>query len=163
MTETFVLLLMLLVGAIVAVRLFAGKGPSRRELKEQIEKAHERVPKDIRDIVKEEVVDLGIDRMPGGDGIDLGVLLRVWKRDTSIREGCDGIVQFQTRPGSAPANVTDLDVRVICVPVSGSPPAWQDPPPARGVFDEPPPPLDSLGETSLHDGTAPGADGEEAL
>lgn len=163
MTETFGLLLILLVGAIVAVRLFAGRGPSRRELKQEIEKAHERVPKDIRDIVHEEVVDLGIDRMPGGEGVDLAVLLRVWKRDASIREGCDGIAQFQTRPGSAPAGATDLDVRVICVPVSGSAPPWQDPPPARGAFDEPALPLDSLGETSGQEGASPGAGGDETL
>jgi hypothetical protein len=125
---TFGLLFIILVAGLAVSYLFTRGTPTRRELKQQIENREERPPIDIHQLVREEAADLGIDRVPGGDGVDLPVLLRVWKRDVAIRNACaDGVLIYQLRPGVAADAATDDDVRVVCRPEEGETPPWTDP------------------------------------
>lgn len=63
---------------------------SRREKRlEQIRAAEpEYVPPSIEDLVAEEIEDLGVDRIPGGEGVAPAVLLKVYRRDTGRNEDC---------------------------------------------------------------------------
>jgi hypothetical protein len=134
---TFAFLFILLVGAVAITQLLTRSVPRRRELKEQLAATPERPPIDIHALVREEVADLGIDRVPGGDGVDLAVLLRVWRRDEAVHGQCaEGIIHFQLRPGTVPDTAEDQDVRLVCVAIDGDAPPWEDPPPEEAALEE---------------------------
>jgi hypothetical protein len=70
----------------------------------------------IEELVAEEAVATGVNDIPGGDGLDVSLKLRVYWRDDVIRRGCaDGRLQFRIDSGvSLDAADTD-DVRLVCV------------------------------------------------
>jgi hypothetical protein len=121
-------LFILLVGAIAITQLLTRSAPRRRELKQQLAAVEERPPIDIHALVREEVADLGIERVPGSDGLDPEVLLRVWRRDEAIHQNCiDGIVHYQVRPGTDPGVAHDGDVRLVCADIDDALPGWEEP------------------------------------
>jgi len=63
---------------------------SKREKRlEQIRAGEpEYVPPTIDDLVSEEVVEIGADQIPGGEGLAPAVLLRVYRRDTAPDDDC---------------------------------------------------------------------------
>ncbi len=68
---------------------------------------------DILDLVNEEVRETGIAELPGAEGIDPVVLLKVWKRD---REACsEGEGRFVVSDGVEPSAAKEADVMFECV------------------------------------------------
>ena len=68
---------------------------------------------DILDLVNEEVRETGIAELPGAEGIDPVVLLKVWKRD---REACgEGEGRFVVSDGVEPSAAKEADVIFECV------------------------------------------------
>ncbi len=68
---------------------------------------------DIIELVNEEVREAGITDLPGAEGIDPIILLKVWKRD---RETCDeGNGRFVVAEGVDPSDATETDVVFECV------------------------------------------------
>ena len=63
---------------------------SKREKRlEQIRAGEpEYVPPTIDDLVSEEIVEIGADQIPGGEGLAPAVLLRVYRRDTAPNDDC---------------------------------------------------------------------------
>ncbi len=58
-----------------------GRGRKRQAV-EDLEREREAIkPPDILELVQQEVVELGIDKIDGSDGIDPSVLLQVYRRD----------------------------------------------------------------------------------
>lgn len=93
------------------------KRQSRREKRlEQIRAAEpEYVPPSIDDLVAAEVADTGVDRIPGGEGVALAVLLKVYRRDTGVAETCaPEDRRFVITPGVAAADAGLDAVRLIC-------------------------------------------------
>lgn len=108
--------LLIVVAVVVAYALFRLSRSTKQTKKEAMadlerEKAELHTP-DIIELVVEEVRELGIDSLPGSEGIDPTVLLRVWKRD---RGGCgpdEG--RFVVADGVDPITATDGDVTFEC-------------------------------------------------
>jgi hypothetical protein len=68
---------------------------------------------DIIELVNEEVREAGITDLPGAEGIDPVILLKVWKRD---RDDCgDGAQRFVLADGVEPSAATETDVVFECV------------------------------------------------
>ena len=99
---------------------------SRRERK--LEKVREYdplpEPKSIFDIMNEEADDIGINEIPGGEGLEIPVKLKVWRRDEGIRDACGGSVRFEITAGVDPKSATVDDVWIVCH--DGSRPAVAD-------------------------------------
>ncbi len=72
-------------------------------------------PKSAFDVMLEEVAELGLDDVPGAEGIDAPVRLKVWKRDAAIRTSCNDDVRFVVHPGVEPGKATVDEVRLECV------------------------------------------------
>jgi len=70
----------------------------------------------IEQLVAEEVAATGVNDIPGGDGLDVSLRLRVYWRDEVVRRGCDdGHLEFRVDAGvDLDAADTD-DVRLVCV------------------------------------------------
>jgi hypothetical protein len=67
---------------------------------------------DILELVAEEVRESGITDLPGADGIDPVILLKVWKRD---RGDCpERTGTFVVAEGAEPSNATETDVTFGC-------------------------------------------------
>ena len=67
---------------------------------------------DIIELVNQEVRESGITELPGAEGIDPVVLLKVWKRD---REDCgEGTGGFVVTGGVEPSEATETDVAFGC-------------------------------------------------
>lgn len=78
----------------------------------QREKDSLRTP-DILELVDQEVRESGITDLPGADGIDPVVLLKVWKRD---RGDCgEQTGRFVVAGGVEPSAATEADVVFDCV------------------------------------------------
>ena len=68
---------------------------------------------DILELVNQEVSESGITDLPGAEGIDPVVLLKVWKRD---REDCgEQTGTFVIADGVKPSEATETDVVFDCV------------------------------------------------
>ncbi|MEA3502761.1 MAG: hypothetical protein U9R47_08305 [Actinomycetota bacterium] len=66
----------------------------------------------ILELVDQEVRESGITDLPGAEGLDSVILLRVWKRD---REDCDeGEQRFVVVEGVDPSDATEADVTFEC-------------------------------------------------
>ncbi len=77
----------------------------------QREKEALQIP-DILDLVNEEVREAGIAELPGAEGLDPVVLLKVWKRD---REACsEGEGRFIVSDGVEPSAAKEADVIFEC-------------------------------------------------
>jgi len=80
----------------------------------------------IQELMAQEVADTGVDQVPGGDGLEIPVRLKVWHRDEHVRRGCvDGALRFVLSEGVDRANATEDDVMLVCdeagdVPVEGA-------------------------------------------
>ena len=109
---------------------------SRRERK--LEKIREYdplpEPKSIFDIMNEEADELGINAIPGGEGLEVPVKLKVWRRDEGIREACGESVRYEITAGVEPETATVDDVWLVCAdgtkPVIAAPPQTADDVPA---------------------------------
>jgi hypothetical protein len=71
-------------------------------------------PKSVFDIMMEEAAELGLDAIPGGEGLEVPVKLKVWRRDAAVREACAGAVRFELADGVAAETATVDDVRLVC-------------------------------------------------
>ena len=89
-------------------------------------------PISIFDIMMEEAKDLGLRELPGGDGVEVPVLLKVWKRDEAIRTACGDDVHFVVAAGLVPGEATIDEVSLTCadgsVPEIAVPPIEAAPP-----------------------------------
>lgn len=94
------------------------KRKSKRQKRlEQIRAAEpEYVPPTIEDLVAEEIADLGVDEIPGGDGVAPPVLLKVYKRDTAPDDDCPPAERrYVVANGVDASEAGEQDVRLICV------------------------------------------------
>ncbi len=88
----------------------------RQKRLEQIRAAEpEYIPPSIDDLVAEEISEIGIDRIPGAEGLLPAVLLRVFRRDTPDADHClperrRFVVANDIDPGDADIE----DVRLVC-------------------------------------------------
>ena len=69
-------------------------------------------PPDILELVNQEVQEAGIGSLPGADGVDPTVLLKVWKRDGTGCAGEQGT--FVLSEGHAPAEASEDTLRFEC-------------------------------------------------
>ena len=69
-------------------------------------------PPDIFELVNQEVQEAGIDSLPGADGVDPTVLLKVWKRDGTGCAGEQGT--FVLSEGLAPEEASEDTLRFEC-------------------------------------------------
>lgn len=108
----------------------------------------------IQDLVEAEAADTGVNDIPGGDGLDVSLKLRVFWRDEVVRRGCDdGQLEFRIDGGVSPDEAETEDVRLVCVRngvVVETPAA--DPGPAQAS------PASEVAETETGAEDAPGAD-----
>mgnify|MGYP001547977855 FL=1 len=80
----------------------ARKKEAKADLAREIEELH---TPDIIELVQEEVTDAGLADLPGAEGLDPTVLLKVWKRDGS---GCPkGTGRFVIADDVAPEDATE--------------------------------------------------------
>jgi hypothetical protein len=70
----------------------------------------------IEDLIEEEAADLGLNDIPGGDGVETSVKLRVWHRDSAVRSGCaDGTLRYEVDAGVEPADAELGQVHLRCL------------------------------------------------
>ncbi|NIU21506.1 MAG: hypothetical protein GWN79_21620 [Actinobacteria bacterium] len=69
----------------------------------------------IDDLIAEEIRETGVDRIPGGEGLETAVLLKVFRRDTTVAETCaPEDRRFELSAGVAPAAAGVDDVKLVC-------------------------------------------------
>ena len=69
----------------------------------------------LMDLVHEEISDLGIDQIPGHEGISGPVLLKVYRRDQAVREQCPHRAYgYVVAEGVPRADATESEVRLYC-------------------------------------------------
>jgi hypothetical protein len=111
---------------------------TRREKKlAQLEAFDDDIPPrpTIQELVAEEIRATGVDRIPGSEGIESPVLLKVWHRDEHVRSGCAaGALRYVVREGVSAATAQEADVMLVCDEVVGK----QDDAPRPAILDEPP-------------------------
>lgn len=67
----------------------------------------------LMDLVRAEVDDLGLEQIPGSEGVPAGVLLKVYRRDRS--ETCSHEdIEYRIADGVTPAEATEEDVELYC-------------------------------------------------
>jgi len=79
------------IGALVVALVVVSRGISRRRdaARQDLERELAEVGHhDIMDLVREEAAEIGLERIPGADDVDLVTRLRVWHRDEAIRTAC---------------------------------------------------------------------------
>ena len=70
----------------------------------------------IEELVAAEAADTGVNDIPGGDGLDVSLKLRVYWRDEVVRRGCeDGRLEFRVADDVDSENADTGDVRLVCV------------------------------------------------
>jgi len=70
----------------------------------------------IEELVAQEAADTGVNEIPGGDGLDVSLKLRVYWRDEVVRRGCtEGTIEFRLAEGVSPNQAETDDVRLVCV------------------------------------------------
>lgn len=70
----------------------------------------------IEELVAEEAAATGVNDIPGGEGLDVSLKLRVYWRDEVVRNGCeDGHLEYRIDPGIARDSADTDDVRLVCV------------------------------------------------
>jgi hypothetical protein len=69
----------------------------------------------IEQLVAEEAAATGVNDIPGGEGLDVSLKLRVYWRDEVVRKGCeDGHLEFRIESG-VDLEAADIDdVRLVC-------------------------------------------------
>ena len=105
----------LVVGGLLAVLVVLNRSANRRKKEAQAdlerEKAELQTP-DILELVAQEAADTGVEEIPGADGVELPIRLRVWHRDEDTRalrpEGVE--LRFELSPGVEPGTATEDDL-----------------------------------------------------
>lgn len=100
---------------LVVMVLLSRMGRTRkRQALEDLEKEREAFkPPDILELVRQEVVELGLDQLEGAEGIDPSVLLQVYRRDEdNCEEGATK--RFVVADGVDPANADPDTVSLSC-------------------------------------------------
>lgn len=70
----------------------------------------------IEQLVADEARETGVNTIPGGEGLDLSLKLRVYWRDEIVRQGCtDGMLEYRIDEGVDPEQAETEDVRLVCV------------------------------------------------
>jgi hypothetical protein len=70
----------------------------------------------IEELVALEAAATGVNDIPGGDGLDVSLKLRVYWRDEVVRKGCEnGQLEFRIDEGVLPEAADTDDVRLVCV------------------------------------------------
>lgn len=109
--------IVLTVIAVVMAFVMLGRMQSARKTEAIADLAREREElhtPDIIELVQEEVDEAGLGDLPGAEGVDPTVLLKVWKRDGA---GCEkGRGQFVLDDGLAPGDATEDTVTFDCGP-----------------------------------------------
>ena len=109
--------IVLAVIAVIVVFVMLGRTQSARKKEAIADLAREREElhtPDIIELVQEEVDEAGLGDLPGAEGVDPTVLLKVWKRDGA---GCEkGRGQFTLDDGLAPEDATEDTVTFDCGP-----------------------------------------------
>ena len=94
-------------------------GPRPRTKRQQQIVANLAPPPDIptiEELVAEEAAATGVNDIPGGEGLDVSLKLRVYWRDEVVRRGCeDGHLEFRIDSGLAPEAADTDDVRLVCI------------------------------------------------
>ena len=96
----------------------------------------------IEELIEEEAADLGLHDIPGGEGIETSVKLRVWHRDGAARSNCaEGALRYEVDSGVDPDAADIAQVHLLCdgPPSDGPAPdqsASADAPPTTGTGDE---------------------------
>lgn len=92
-------------------------GQKKRLARQDLKREKEDVGRfDILDLVRQELEETGAGAVPGGDHVDPTVLLRVWKRDEEVRDGCSdsSLLTFVVDEGIAPKEADTDAVRLVC-------------------------------------------------
>ena len=90
----------------------------------------------IEELVAEEAKATGVNDIPGGEGLDVSLKLRVFWRDEVVRRGCeDGHLEYRVDDGVERASADTDDVRLVCVRAGGGPVAAARPPEAEQLAD----------------------------
>jgi hypothetical protein len=112
-----------LIGVVVVMFLIFGVILSRRQSerkKEAIEDLQREkealAPLSIQALAEEEAADLGLAQILGADRVPPVILLKVWKRDSSVVERCRSkeLLRYEVRAGVDPTLATEPDVKLVC-------------------------------------------------
>lgn len=92
--------------------------PNKRQRKILATLPPDRERPTLEELVIEEAAELGVDTIPGAEGVHLGIRLKVWKRDHAAADPCEPPSQwrFVLAAGVAPDSATASDVRLECRP-----------------------------------------------
>ena len=134
---------------------------TRREKKlAQLEAFDDDIPPrpTIHELVAEEMRATGAGNVPGSEGIEAPVLLKVWHRDEHVRTGCaTGALRYVVREGVSASTATEADVMLVCDEVVDR--QGDAPPPATGgEHDDPASGIPS----TTDDSSLPGSDATAA-
>jgi hypothetical protein len=87
----------------------------KKEAREDLKREMESLPsRSIMDLVKEEAEETGVDVIPGAEGVDLPIRLKVWHRDAEVRESCPdpALLVFVLTEGVDPERAAADDLRL---------------------------------------------------
>jgi len=102
---------------------------AKADLEREIDELH---TPDIMELVQQEASETGVLDIPGADGVDLPVRLRVWHRDGAARAAAPSpeALRFELRADVAPQDATDDDLTLRSTgtepPASGEPAVHDD-------------------------------------
>lgn len=100
---------------ITVVAVLLSRMENRNKAAVRADHEHEREPSkqpDIFELVDQEIREAGIGSLPGADGVDPVVLLKVWKRD---RDGCtEGHGRFVLDDGIVPSEADEDSLTFEC-------------------------------------------------
>jgi hypothetical protein len=93
------------------------KPASRRQRKLEAYRAANPDPEipSIIELMQQEAEETGVNEVPGGEGIQVPIKLRVWRRDALVREACTTGVRFEIAAGVEPSAATEDQVHLICL------------------------------------------------
>lgn len=97
--------------------LSRASGRKKRHAQEDLKREKEEIGRfDILDLVRAELEETGAGDIAGGEDLDPTVLLRVWRRDEKVRDGCSdaSLLRFVVDDGVALQDVDADSVRLMC-------------------------------------------------
>lgn len=69
----------------------------------------------VMDLVRQEVEETGVEKIPGHEGLSGPVMLKVFKRDQFVVESCTHeAYEFVIRDGVSPTDALEDDVQLFC-------------------------------------------------
>ncbi len=100
-------------GVIASRRTSARKKEAIADLQVQQDQIQ---PFDIHALVSAEVDDLGLRSINGAVGIPASVVLKTWKENMDVVNGCPSrdLLSFVITPGIDPSEAVDSDVSLVC-------------------------------------------------